>query len=96
MNLPSRITAAGVPAESVSVIIDSISLDADRMRLGLGHGSPLDSVRVERGHSTKTTTAQLLAIAYFILPFLGLPLFCRRNCFTLFAKSMDGWAPKNS
>ena len=48
MNLPSRITAAGVPAESVSVIIDSISLDADRMRLGLGHGSPLDSVRVER------------------------------------------------
>ena len=47
-NLPSWLTAAGVPAESVSVIIDSISLDADRVRLGLGHGSPLDSVRVER------------------------------------------------
>jgi glycosyltransferase involved in cell wall biosynthesis len=47
-NLPYRLSAAGVPADSISTVIDSISLDADRLRLGLGHGSPLDSVRVER------------------------------------------------
>jgi hypothetical protein len=47
-NLPSRLAAAGIPAESVSAVIDSISLDADRLRLGLGRGSALDSFRVER------------------------------------------------
>jgi glycosyltransferase involved in cell wall biosynthesis len=47
-NLPSRLASAGVPAESISSVIDSISLDADRLRLGLGHGSPLDTFQVER------------------------------------------------
>jgi hypothetical protein len=47
-NLPSRLTSAGVPGESISTVIDSISLDADRLRLALGQGSPLDSIRVER------------------------------------------------
>jgi alpha-1,6-rhamnosyltransferase len=47
-NLPSRLASAGVPAEAVSTVIDSISLDADRLRLGLGHGSPLDTFQVER------------------------------------------------
>jgi len=47
-NLPSRLDAAGTPAESVSAVIDSISVDADRLRLGLGRGSSLDSFRVER------------------------------------------------
>ena len=47
-NLPSRLVSAGVPSESISAVIDSISLDADRLRLGLGHGSSLDTFQVEQ------------------------------------------------
>ena len=69
--LPSRLAAAGVPVESVSAVIDSISLDADRLRLGLGHGSSLDSFRVERRAFRQVYRSSTIGYRLFHFAVLG-------------------------
>lgn len=46
--LPSRLRSAGVRDEVIHVVIESVRLDADRLRLALGRGWPWETVRVER------------------------------------------------
>jgi glycosyltransferase involved in cell wall biosynthesis len=46
--LPARLAAAGIADEVVEILIDSVNLDAVRLRLSLGEGWPWETVKVER------------------------------------------------
>lgn len=46
--LPSRLRNAGVAEGVISVVIDAVRIDAERLRLSLGEGWPWETVRVER------------------------------------------------
>jgi glycosyltransferase involved in cell wall biosynthesis len=70
-NLRSRCAEAGVPTESVSAVIDSISLDADRLRLALGHGSSWNSFQVERRAFRQNYRSSTVGYRLFHIAVLG-------------------------
>jgi len=71
-DLPTRLAAAGIPAEVASILTSSVHLDAERLRLTLGGGWPWQSVRVERESQRQAYGHRTFGYRLFHLAVLGL------------------------
>ncbi len=72
--LPARLVAAGISNEVARILIASVHLDAERIRLSLGEGWPWDTVRVEREGFRQAYRGETFGYKLFHFAVLGTAL----------------------